>query len=87
MPIVSRAPTFGMAVVLLDTACSGQRRSVLRGLGDRSGLETLRTLLYEGDPGDVRAEASIAPGELGHASELPALERASADLINGLKAA
>ena len=51
----------------------------LGSLGDRSGMATLRTLLFKGDPEDVRAEAAIALGELGDASELPVLERALAD--------
>lgn len=48
-------------------------------LGDRSGLETIRTLLFRGEPEDVRAEAAIALGELGDASELPVLEKALGD--------
>jgi HEAT repeat protein len=51
----------------------------LGSLGDRSRMETLRTLLFRGEPEDVRAEAAIALGELGDASELPVLERALAD--------
>ena len=51
----------------------------LGSLGDRSGMETLRTLLFRGEPEDVRAEAAIALGELGDASELPVLEKALAD--------
>jgi len=51
----------------------------LASLGDRSGMETLRTLLFKGDPEDVRAEAAIALGELGDASELPVLQKALAD--------
>src|SRR5262245_48164056 len=48
-------------------------------LGDRSGLSTIRTLLFTGEPEDVRAEAAIALGELGDAAELPVLEKAMAD--------
>jgi HEAT repeat protein len=48
-------------------------------LGDRSGMETIRTLLFRGEPEDVRAEAAIALGELGDAAELPMLEKALAD--------
>jgi HEAT repeat protein len=48
-------------------------------LGDRSGMETIRTLLFRGEPEDVRAEAAIALGELGDAAELPTLEKALAD--------
>jgi HEAT repeat protein len=48
-------------------------------LGDRSGMETLRSLLFRGEPEDVRAEAAIALGELGDASELPILEKALTD--------
>jgi HEAT repeat protein len=51
----------------------------LGSLGDRSGMETLRTLLFRGEPEDVRAEAAIALGELGDASELPVLQKALAD--------
>ena len=51
----------------------------LGSLGDRSGLETIRTLLFRGEPEDVRAEAAIALGELGDASELPLLGKALAD--------
>ena len=42
-------------------------------------METLRTLLFKGEPEDVRAEAAIALGDLGDASELPVLEKALAD--------
>jgi len=70
-------------------------------LGERSGMETIRTLLFKGEPEDVRAEAAVALGELGDASELPLLEKAltdkmglvrnrvaeAIDKIKGLKAA
>lgn len=53
----------GMAVVLLGTACSSPPKvdlsGALRSLGDRSGLETIRTLLFRGEPESVRAGASI----------------------------
>lgn len=47
--------------------------------GDRSGLETIRDLLFRGDPEDVRAEAARALGEVGDASDTPRLEKALKD--------
>jgi len=61
------------AMAIVDLAWS------LGSLGDRSGMETLRTLLFKGEPEDVRAEAAIALGDLGDASELPVLQKALAD--------
>ncbi len=48
-------------------------------LGNRSGLPTIRDLLFRGSPEDVRAEAAIALGDLGDASDLPVLQKALAD--------
>jgi hypothetical protein len=42
-------------------------------------METLRTLLFRGEPGDVRVEAAIAVGEWGDVSELPVPQKTLAD--------
>jgi HEAT repeat protein len=93
MRVLCNAVAFGMAVVLLDTACSGRPEVVVKDLvggdppganlscgladlGDRSGMETLRNLLFGGEPEDVRAEAAIAPGELGAIDKLKGLKAA-----------
>ena len=47
--------------------------------GDRSHLDVLRTLLFRGDPEDVRAEAAMALGDVGDKSDIPRLERAIND--------
>ncbi|HEX4823208.1 MAG TPA: HEAT repeat domain-containing protein [Candidatus Polarisedimenticolaceae bacterium] len=47
--------------------------------GDVSHLGVVRTLLIEGQPEDVRAEAALALGQLGGPSDVPILERALAD--------
>jgi HEAT repeat protein len=48
-------------------------------MGDRSQVDVVRTLLFKGQPEDVRAEAAIALGEVGDASDLPRLEKAMDD--------
>ena len=70
MHVVSSAPAFGMAVVLLGRTCLGHSKRDVKGpngggrsvggigsLGDRSGMETLRTLLLRGEPEIVRPGA------------------------------
>jgi len=47
--------------------------------GDPSHLDVVRTLLFQGEPEDVRAEAAIALGAVGVVSDVPILERALAD--------
>lgn len=47
--------------------------------GDRSGIDTIRDLLFRGDPEDVRAEAARALGEIGDASDAARLEKALKD--------
>jgi HEAT repeat protein len=48
-------------------------------MGDRSRLDVVRTLLFQGEPEDVRAEAALALGALGGPSDLPILDKALAD--------
>jgi HEAT repeat protein len=48
-------------------------------MGDRSQVDVVRTLLFKGQPEDVRAEAAIALGEVGDQSDLPRLEKAMDD--------
>lgn len=47
--------------------------------GDRSAIETVRKLLFEGQPEDVRAEAAMALGDVGDAEDIPWLEKALGD--------
>lgn len=47
--------------------------------GDRGHMGVIRTLLFEGDPEDVRAEAAIALGEVGDKSDVRLLEKAMND--------
>jgi HEAT repeat protein len=63
--------THGMARVDLAWAVGAS--------GDASHLDVVRTLLFEGQPEDVRAEAAIALGSVGGRSDVPILERALAD--------
>jgi HEAT repeat protein len=71
--VVKRLAAEENAMAIVDLAWA------LGSLGDRSGMETLRTLLFKGEPEEVRAEAAIALGDLGDASELPVLKKALAD--------
>jgi HEAT repeat protein len=48
-------------------------------MGDEEGLEVLRLFLFRGDPEDVRAEAAMALGEVGEASDIELLKRAAND--------
>jgi HEAT repeat protein len=48
-------------------------------MGDRSRLDVVRTLLFQGEPEDVRAEAALALGALGGPSDLPILDKALSD--------
>ncbi len=48
-------------------------------MNDPSRLDLIRELLFRGQPEDVRAEAAIALGEVGDASDVPRLERALRD--------
>jgi HEAT repeat protein len=48
-------------------------------MGDTSQLDVVRTLLFQGEPEDVRAEAAIALGAVGGAADLPILDKALAD--------
>jgi HEAT repeat protein len=47
--------------------------------GDRTHLDVVRTLLFRGEPEDVRAEAAIALGAVGSRADLAILERALQD--------
>lgn len=51
----------------------------LGSMGDRSRLDVVRTLLFQGEPEDVRAEAAMALGALGGPSDLPTLDKALTD--------
>ena len=51
----------------------------LGSMGDPSQLDVVRTMLFQGDPEDVRAEAAIALGTLGRPADLPVLEKALND--------
>jgi HEAT repeat protein len=48
-------------------------------MGDRSRLEIVRTMLFQGEPEDVRAEAALALGAVGGPSDLPILDKALTD--------
>lgn len=50
---------------------------------DRSGVDRIRELLFKGEPEDVRAEAARALGEIGDASDVDRLHKATYDK-NGL---
>jgi HEAT repeat protein len=47
--------------------------------GDRSRVAVVRSMLFEGDPEDVRAEAARALGEIGEDSDVALLQRALGD--------
>jgi HEAT repeat protein len=47
--------------------------------GDLAHLDAARELLFKGQPEDVRAEAAMALGEVGDASDIPRLETALSD--------
>ena len=71
--IVTRLQTETTPMARVDLAWSAAA------MGDRSQLEVVRSLLFKGEPEDVRAEAAIALGELGDRSDLRVLERAMSD--------